>query len=238
MTVGGEVVRLVKAVATAKAGPAATPGSVEEQRAQITVLPRENRELTRASAILSEAAVFRGGARPPKEVAAFVAAHRHHGPSRSAGCSTREHPIAPSAVRSATARPVCARRLEAVIVRPKLVGLLDANYREYGRRKMKAALRREHGINLGKDRIACLMRELGIPRRATHQDNGHHPLRQALAAATGSGQAPFPRGATQPVVGLRFHICADWSGFFYAALVTEWSRLAAGSADSVGVSTC
>ena len=38
----------------------------------------------------------------------------------------------------------------------------DANYGVYGRRKMKAAMRREHGINLDKDRIARLMRELGI----------------------------------------------------------------------------
>jgi len=35
---------------------------------------------------------------------------------------------------------------------------LNANYQVYGRRKMKAALRREHGINLDKDRIARAQR--------------------------------------------------------------------------------
>ena len=66
-------------------------------------------------------------------------------------------------------RPVCAGRQSDDVVKPTLLEVFDANYRVYGRRKMKAALRREHGINLGKNRIACLMREQGIPRRATHQ---------------------------------------------------------------------
>ena len=34
-----------------------------------------------------------------------------------------------------------------------LLGVFNANYRVYGRRKMKAALRRDHHINLDKDRI-------------------------------------------------------------------------------------
>ena len=59
-------------------------------------------------------------------------------------------------------RPVCARRLADDEIKPKLLAVFDANYRVYGRRKMKAALRREHGIVLDKDRIARLMRELGI----------------------------------------------------------------------------
>ena len=48
------------------------------------------------------------------------------------------------------------------IPKPILLAVFNANYRVYGRRKMKAALRREHGINLDKDRIARLMAELGI----------------------------------------------------------------------------
>ena len=59
-------------------------------------------------------------------------------------------------------RPVCARRLTDDAIKPRLLEVFDANYRVYGRRKMKAALRREHGINLDKDRIARLMAELGI----------------------------------------------------------------------------
>lgn len=43
-----------------KARPTASPGSVEELRAQNAALRKENRELARANAILSDAAAFPG----------------------------------------------------------------------------------------------------------------------------------------------------------------------------------
>ena len=52
----------VKQSAPTKARPAAPPGSLEELRAQITTLRKENRELSRANAILSDAAAFFGAA--------------------------------------------------------------------------------------------------------------------------------------------------------------------------------
>ena len=52
----------VKQTAPAKARPAAQPGSVEELRAQVQALRKENRELSRANAILQDAAVFFGAA--------------------------------------------------------------------------------------------------------------------------------------------------------------------------------
>jgi len=75
-----------------------------------------------------------------------VAAHRHHGVVPI--CRVLQ--VAPSAVRSAMSRPVCARRQNDDAVKPTLLAVFDENYRVYGRRKMKAALRREHGINLDK----------------------------------------------------------------------------------------
>ena len=87
-----------------------------------------------------------------------MAAHRYHGVVPV--CRVLQ--VAPSAVRSAMSRPVCARRVADDAVKPKLLAVFEANYRVYGRRKMKAALRREHDIILDKDRIARLMRELGI----------------------------------------------------------------------------
>jgi hypothetical protein len=57
---------------------------------------------------------------------------------------------------------VCARRQIDEQVKPTMLEVFNANYRVYARRKMKAALRREHGIVLDKDRISRLMRELGI----------------------------------------------------------------------------
>ena len=78
-----------------------------------------------------------------------MAAHRHHGVVPI--CRVLQ--VAPSAVRSAMSRPVCARRLADDAIKPTLLAVFDANYRVYGRRKMKAALRREHGINLNRPGI-------------------------------------------------------------------------------------
>ena len=55
-----------------------------------------------------------------------------------------------------------ARRLNDDAIKPILLEVFNSNYQVYGRRKMKAALRRVHGLNVDKDRIARLMRELGI----------------------------------------------------------------------------
>jgi transposase InsO family protein len=43
-----------------------------------------------------------------------------------------------------------------------IVAVFEANYRVYGRRKIKAALAREHGVVVDQDRISRLMGELGI----------------------------------------------------------------------------
>ena len=52
----------VKQSAPTRARAAASPGSVEELRAQNAALRKENRELARANAILSDAAAFFGAA--------------------------------------------------------------------------------------------------------------------------------------------------------------------------------
>ena len=52
----------VKQSAPPRARPVAPPGSVEELRAQVQALRKENRELSRANAILQDAAAFFGAA--------------------------------------------------------------------------------------------------------------------------------------------------------------------------------
>jgi transposase len=52
----------VKQSVPAKARPTPSPGSIEELRAQNAALRKENRELARANAILSDAAAFFGAA--------------------------------------------------------------------------------------------------------------------------------------------------------------------------------
>lgn len=146
-----------------------------------------------------------------------MAAHRHHGVVPI--CRVLQ--VAPSAVRSAMSRPVCARRLTDDAVKPTLLEVFNSNYQVYGRHKMKAALRREHGINLDKDRIARLMRELGI-RGAT----------RTRSTVTTRSDRSSPRAPD--LVNRRFRaerpnqlwVCdftyvATWSGFAYTAFVTD-----------------
>jgi transposase len=52
----------VKAASPAKGRPAVAAGSMEELRAQVQALKRENRELARANSILQDAASFFGAA--------------------------------------------------------------------------------------------------------------------------------------------------------------------------------
>jgi transposase len=52
----------VKQSGPARPRPVAPPGSVEELRARLQALRKENRELARANAILQDAAVFFGAA--------------------------------------------------------------------------------------------------------------------------------------------------------------------------------
>ena len=146
-----------------------------------------------------------------------MAAHRHHGVEPI--CRTLQ--VAPSAVRSALARPVTARQLADEALKPLIVELFNTNYRVYGRRKIKAALRREHGLVVDKDRIARLMRELGI-RGAT----------RSKTTITTRADKTSPRAPD--LVNRRFHAerpnelwvsdftyVATWSGFVFSAFIID-----------------
>ncbi len=135
-------------------------------------------------------------------------------------------------------RPVCARRLADDAIKPTLLAVFDANYRVYGRRKMKAALRREHGINLDKERIARLMRELGI-RGAT----------RSKTTVTTRPDRSSPRAPD--LVNRRFRACrpnelwvtdftyvATWSGFVFTAFVVDvYSRRIVGWRTAASMTT-
>ncbi len=146
-----------------------------------------------------------------------MAAHRHHGVVPV--CRVLQ--VAPSAVRSAMSRPVCARRVADEAVKPKLLAVFDANYRVYGRRKMKAALRREHGINLDQDRIARLMRELGI-RGATRTRSTvtTRPDRSSPRAPDLVNRC-FRAERPDQLWVCDFTYVPTWSGFAYTAFVTD-----------------
>ena len=161
------------AIGTVRAGHA---GAVDELRAKMYALRKENRELVRANDILKLASVLWCGARPPiKEVTAFVFVH-----SDTFGLEPicRMLQVATSTVGSCLARPISAREIADEVLKPKIQRMFDDDYQVYGRRKIKAGLRREYGLIVDKDRAASLMAELVMdalntavwPRRANLLD--------------------------------------------------------------------
>ncbi len=69
--------------------------------------------------------------------------------------------ISPSTVRSAIARPVCARKIHDAVLKAWIKKIFDDNYQVDGIRKIRAVLARE-GIFVAKNRVGRLMRELNI----------------------------------------------------------------------------
>ena len=84
--------------------------------------------------------------------------------------------VAPSSYYAAKRRRPCARARGDAELAPKVLRVWTANYQVYGARKVWEQLRRE-GELVGRDRVARLMRALGIagavrskPRRTTMPD--------------------------------------------------------------------
>ena len=126
--------------------------------------------------------LFRGGARPPTEVAAFVAAHRDHGVVPIC----RVLHVDPSVVRSALARPACARRLTDEAIQPTLLELFDANYSgpRAPQDESRPATPESHQSRQGSDRAsdACARHSW----RDQVEEHDHDPFRSVLAEGTGS----------------------------------------------------
>ena len=146
-----------------------------------------------------------------------MAAHRHHGVVPI--CTVLQ--VAPCAVRSAMSRPVCARRLADDAIKPVLLDVFNANYGVYGRRKMKAAMRREHGINLDKDRIARLMRELGIRGVTRSKTTITTRSDKSSPRAPDLVKRQFRAERPNQLWVCDFTYVSTWSGFAYTAFVID-----------------
>lgn len=129
--------------------------------------------------------------------------------------------VAPSAVRARLSRPVCARQLADEALKPKVLEVFDANYRVYGRRKMKAALRREHGVNLDKDRVARLMRELGIRGATRSKSTITTRPDKSSPRAPDLVRRQFHADRPNQLWVCDFTYVPTWSGFAYTAFVTD-----------------
>ena len=112
--------------------------------------------------------------------------------------------------------------------RPKILKVFNDNYQVYGARKLWKQLRRE-GELVGRDRVARLMRTLGIagavrgkPRRTTIPD-------PAAARAPDLVNRQFTATRPNQLWVSDFTYVASWSGTVYVAFVIDvFSRLIVG----------
>ena len=137
--------------------------------------------------------------------------------------------VATSTVRSCLARPISAREIADEVLKPEIRQLFDDNYQVYGRRKIKAGLRREYGLIVDKDRVARLMAELGI--------RGASRVRSVVTTKADDTSPRAPDLVKRRFVAERpnqlwvsdFTYVATWSGFVYAAFIIDvYSRMIVG----------
>ena len=114
-------------------------------------------------------------------------------------------------------------------LKPKIRQLFDDNYQVYGRRKIKAGLKREYGLIVDHDRVARLMKQLGIqgvrrgrPVFTTRQD-------PTASRAPDLVKRQFKATAPNQLWVSDFTYVSTWSGFVYVAFIIDvYSRLIVG----------
>lgn len=159
-----------------------------------------------------------------------MAAHRHHGVEPICRVlSTEEHQIAPSSVRSALARPRCARRLADDELKVLIAEIFVDNYEVYGARKIKAALKREHQLIVDRARVTRLMSELDIRGAArtrsvrTTRPDKSSPRAPDLVKRQFTAERPNELWVSD------FTYVPTWSGFVYVAFIIDvYSRFVVG----------
>jgi putative transposase len=136
--------------------------------------------------------------------------------------------IAPSSYYAAKARPPSARAVRDAQLKVELKRVFDDNFQVYGAEKLWRQLGRE-GIAVGRDRVARLMRQLGIrgvvrgAKRptTTPADTAERPADLVNRDFT----APAPNRLW--VADLTY--VATWAGFCYAAFILDaYSRAIVG----------
>jgi putative transposase len=136
--------------------------------------------------------------------------------------------VAPSSYYAAKARPPSARALRDAQLKVEIRRVYDDNYQVYGAEKLWRQLARE-GTAVGRDRVARLMRALGIRgvvrgakrRTTTSGDAGDRPA----DLVNRDFSAPAPNRLW--VADLTY--VATWAGFCYAAFVIDaYSRAIVG----------
>ena len=136
--------------------------------------------------------------------------------------------VAPSSYYAARRRRPSARAGSDAELGPKVLKVFHDNYRVYGARKIWRQLRRE-GMPVGRDRVARLMRALGIAGAVRGK------ARRTTVADPAATRAPdlvnrrFTATRPNQLWVSDFTYVASWSGTVYVAFVIDvFSRLLVG----------
>ncbi len=128
--------------------------------------------------------------------------------------------VAPSTYYAAKRRPPSARALSDAALKPELSRIHEDNFGVYGARKLWRQLLRE-GIGAGRDRVARLMRELGIAGVVRGK-----PKRTTIPAAVAERPGDLVERRFRAVAPNRLWVAdltyvRTWSGFCYVAFVID-----------------
>jgi putative transposase len=128
--------------------------------------------------------------------------------------------VAPSTYYSAKSRPPSARTTRDTVLKVTLLALWTANYEVYGVRKLwKAAVRA--GEDVGRDRVARVMRELGI--RGVRRGRSVRTTRRDESAARAADLVERHFSATRPnqlwVTDLTY--VASWAATVYVCFIVD-----------------
>ncbi len=129
--------------------------------------------------------------------------------------------IAPATYYAARSRPPSRRAVRDEQLKAVIAEVHKDNYGVYGARKMQAVLRREQELDVGRDQVARLMRDLGLegvrrgkPKRTTIAAENTEPATDLVGR-----QFSADRPDQLWVCDLTY--CRTWAGYAYLALVID-----------------
>jgi putative transposase len=144
--------------------------------------------------------------------------------------------VAPSSYYAAKRRQPSARAVGDAVLAPKVLQVWTDNYKVYGARKVWRQLHRE-GVRVGRDRVARLMRGLGIAGAVRGKTRRTTIADPTAARAPDLVQRRFVATRPNQLWVSDFTYVASWSGAVYVAFVIDvHSRLIVGwrAATSMG----
>ena len=128
--------------------------------------------------------------------------------------------IAPSSFWSAKTRPLSARAIADSVLIPLLVALFVKNYSVYGRRKLTKAARRA-GLDVGRDRVARLMKVAGIRGASRARKRFTTRADPTAERAPDLVKRDFTASRPDETWVADFTYCSTWSGIVYVAFVVD-----------------